>query len=145
GWWFILRAPLSAAVHFLGEAMRRTAHLAGRLAAERSQGWMRGALLALPVVVVFGLLLAHAPPLVCTLRPHLEDVLRRWDFLPRLTFFGVLFVASLGAGGLALRGSTASSPISPPQPCPCLGRTERLVVLGAVAGLFGVFLLLQLT
>ncbi len=145
GWSFIVRSPLSAAVRFLGEAMRRTAHLAGRMAAERSQGWMRGALLALPVVVVFGLLLANADPVFATLRRSLEEVLRRWDFLPRLTFFGVLFVASLGAGGLALRGSTASSPISPPPPCPCLGRTERLVVLGAVAGLFGVFLLLQLT
>jgi len=38
-----------------------------------------------------------------------------------------------------------AAPVSPPPPCPCLGRTERLVVLGAVAGLFGVFLLLQLT
>jgi hypothetical protein len=145
GWWFIVRAPLSAAVRFLGEAIRRTAHLAGRVAAERSQGWMRGALLALPVVVVFGLLLANADPVFATLRRSLEEVLRRWDFLPRLTFFGVLFVASLGAGGLALRGSTASSPVSPPQPCPCLGRTERLVVLGAVTLLFAVFLLLQLT
>ena len=145
GWSFIVRAPLSAAVRFLGEAMRRAAHLAARMAAERSQGWMRGALLALPVVVVFGLLLANADPVFATLRRSLEEVLRRWDFLPRLTFFGVLFVASLGAGGLALRGSTASAPISPPPPCPCLGRTERLVVLGAVAGLFGVFLLLQLT
>jgi hypothetical protein len=145
GWSFIVRSPLSAAVRFLGEAMRRAAHLAGRMVAERSQGWMRGALLALPVVVVFGLLLANADPVFATLRRSLEEVLRRWDFLPRLTFFGVLFVASLGAGGLALRGSTASAPISPSPPCPCLGRTERLVVLGAVAGLFGVFLLLQLT
>lgn len=103
GWSFIVRSPLSAAVRFLGEAMRRTAHLAGRMAAERSQGWMRGALLALPVVVVFGLLLANADPVFATLRRSLEEVLRRWDFLPRLTFFGVLFVASLGAGGLALR------------------------------------------
>ena len=144
GWSFIVRAPLSAAVRLLGEAIRRTAHLAGRMAAERSQGWIRGALIALPVVVVFGLLLANADPVFATLRRSLEEVVRRWDFLPRLTFFGVLFVASLGAGGLALRGS-ASSPVRPPQPCPCLGRTERLVVLGAVIGLFAVFLLLQLT
>ena len=121
------------------------AHLAGQVAAERSQGWMRGALLALPVVVVFGLLLANADPVFATLRRSLEEVLSRWDFLPRLVFFGVLFVASLGAGGLALRGSSASSPVSTPSSCACLGRTERLVVLGAVAGLFAVFLLLQLT
>jgi hypothetical protein len=141
---FIVGAPFSAAIRFLGEAIRRTAHLAGRMAAECSQGWMRGALLALPVVVVFGLLLANADPVFATLRRSLEEVLSRWDFLPRLVFFGGLFVASLGAGGLALRGTAASSPVSPPPPCPCLGPTERLVVLGAVAGLFGVFLLLQL-
>jgi hypothetical protein len=145
GWSFIVRAPFSAAVRFLGEAIRRTAHLAGRMAAERSQGWMRGTVLALPVVVVFGLLLANADPVFATLRRSVEAFLSRWDFLPRLMFFGVLFVASLGAGGLALRGSSASSPVSPPSPRPCLGPTERLVVLGAVAGLFGVFLLLQLT
>jgi hypothetical protein len=65
--------------------------------------------------------------------------------LPRVLFFTTILTAALGAGGLALRGAAALEVATPRVPEQHLGLTERLVVLVAVAALFAVFLLLQLS
>jgi hypothetical protein len=140
------QAPLVAAHRGLAEVGRRVAELVDRLSAERSRPWVRGVVLALPILVLFGLLLADADPVFAALRRSVRETLEQWDFLPRLVFFTAILTAAVGAGGLALRGARMVTPTStPPTVGPRLGLAERLVVLVAVTALFAVFLLLQLS
>lgn len=140
------QAPLVAAHRGLAEVGRRVGELVDRLSAERSRPWVRGVVIALPILVLFGLLLADADPVFATIRRSVRETLEQWDFLPRLVFFTATLTAALGAGGLALRGTREPAATStPPAVGPFLGLTERMVVLAAVTALFAVFLLLQLS
>ena len=140
------QAPLVATYRGLAEVGRRVAELVDRLSAERSRPWVRGVIIALPILVLFGLLLADADPVFATLRRSVREALEEWDFLPRLVFFTAILTAAVGAGGLALRGTRVPAAASTPSVVgPRLGLTERLVVLVAVAALFAVFLLLQIS
>jgi len=142
----IAQAPLVAAHRGLAEVGRRVAELVDRLSAERSRPWVRGVVIALPILVLFGLLLADADPVFATLRRSVRETLEQWDFLPRLVFFTAILTAAVGAGGLALRGTRVPPATSTaPTVGPRLGLTERLVVLVAVTALFATFLLLQLS
>jgi hypothetical protein len=144
---FMARAPLAAAGRGLAEFVRRVNELTERLSADRARPWVRGALLASPILVLFALLLADADPIFATARRSLRETLEAWDFLPRAAFFATSMVAALGAGGLALRGSSAAVRLttSPTKAAQHIGPTERAIVLGGVAVLFAVFLLLQLS
>ena len=143
---FMARAPLVAAGRSLAEVGRRVPEVADRLSAERSRPWVRGAIIALPILVLFGLLLADADPVFATLRRSLRETLRDRDFVPRLVFFSTLLAAALGAGGLALRGAASDAAAKPLRPSEQhLGLTERLIILVAVAALFAIFLALQLS
>jgi Domain of unknown function (DUF4173) len=140
------QAPLVAAHRGLAEVGRRVAEIVDRLSADRSRPWVRGVVIALPILVLFGLLLADADPVFATLRRSLRETLEQWDFLPRLVFLTAILIAALGAGGLALRGTRVPGATrTAPTPGPRLGLTERLVVLVAVTALFAVFLLLQVS
>jgi hypothetical protein len=143
---FMLGAPVVALVRGATEVERRVTELVERVSSERSRPWVRGALIALPVLVVFALLLANADPVFASLRQRLLEALQRWDFASRLVFFWLLLLGALGAAGHAQRGPGAPAGSAPPRVAwPSLGITERLVVLVAVAGLFAIFLLLQLS
>lgn len=103
-------------------------------------------LLALPVAGLFTLMLANADPVLATLRDDLADALARLEFVPRLLFFGVLFILTLGGCGVVLhRGGASGSAPPEPDPTPRLPDTERLIILGAVGAVFTTFLRLQLS
>ena len=68
-----------------------------------------------------------------------------WDVLPRLAFFGMLFVARSGTAASRCGGDRLVAGSARPRRARGSDDTERLVVLGSIVGLFGVFLLLQLT
>jgi hypothetical protein len=143
---FMLRAPAAAPLLVLAEALRRVHEMVGLVATSRYRPLVRGALLALPVVGLFTLILANADPVLATLRDGLAEALARLEFVPRLMFFGGLFTLVLGGGGIVvLRASGPRPGVVETAPAPRLADTERLVVLGAVGALFAVFLLLQLS
>jgi hypothetical protein len=142
----LLRAPVAAPFRVVGEAVRRADELGGLIATPRYRPVLRGALLALPVVGLFTLILANADPVLATLRDDLADALARLAFVPRLMFFGVLLTLALGVGGIVMhRGSVSAPAFAEPVRVPRLADTERFVVLGAVGALFAAFLLLQLS
>ncbi len=142
---FLIAAPLVAATRGLVEAGRRAGELAGLLATERWRPAVRGSLVALPIVAVFGSMLANADPILAAARDGLVEILERLEFIPRLIFFTTLLTAAVGAYGASLRARSAPAG-APPLRAPLLhaGATERLIVLGAVASLFAAFFLLQL-
>ena len=143
---FMLWAPVAAPLLVLGEAIRRTHELIGLVATPRYRPVLRGALLALPVVGLFTLILANADPVLATLRDGLTEALARLEFLPRLLFFGALFTLALGGGGIVMHRPGVRAPgLVEPAKAPRLADTERLVVLGGVGALFAAFLLLQLS
>jgi hypothetical protein len=144
---FMLWAPVVAPLLVVGEAVRRVDELGGLVATPRYRPLLRGAILALPVLGLFTLILANADPVLATLRDNLADALARLEFVPRLIFFGVLVTLGLGGCGIVMhRGSVpAPAPVEPVRSTPRLADTERLVILGAVGALFTAFLLLQLS
>lgn len=142
----MLRAPVVAPLLVVGEAIRRAHELLGLVATPRYRPLLRGALLALPVVGLFALILANADPVLATLRDDLADALARLEFVPRLIFFGALLTAALGGCGIALqRGSVRIPAPAEPVRTPRLADTERLVILASVVALFTAFLLLQVS
>lgn len=142
----MLWAPVAVPLLAAGEAIRRAFELVGPVATPRYRPLLRGGLFALPVVGLFTLILTNADPVLASLRDELADALARLEFVPRLMFFGVLFIAALGGCGLVLhRGGVRGPALAKSVGTPRLADTERLVVLGAVGALFGAFLLLQLS
>ncbi|HEY1356880.1 MAG TPA: DUF4153 domain-containing protein, partial [Thermoleophilaceae bacterium] len=142
---FLLWVPVVAPLVAAGEAIRRAFELVGLVATPRHRPLLRGVLLALPVAGLFILMLANADPVLATLRDDLADALARLAFVPRLVFFGVLFVLALGGCGLVLHRDGGGSAPPEPGPTPRLPDTERLIILGAVGAVFTTFLLLQLS
>ena len=135
-------APFGAPARAVAEASRRVAELVDRLGAERWRPAMRGSLLAALVVGVFGSLLATADPILAAIRDGLAEALEELDFVPRLLFFGALLTGALGAGGRAMRAAPAPAGAAR-APAARWTDVERLIALGAAAGLFAVFLALQ--
>jgi Domain of unknown function (DUF4173) len=129
----------------LVEAGRRAGELTMVLGTERHRPVLRGSILASAVVGVFGLILAGADPILAAFRDELVLVLERLEFIPRLVFFGVLFVGAVGSYGLAQRPGAPASVSSRPAASTSRTETERVIVLSAVALLFAAFLGLQLS
>jgi hypothetical protein len=138
--------PAVVVVRCLTEATRRATETVRQLTTERAVPWIRGVVLALPITGLFALLLASVDPTLSVWRDQVGTMLESWEFLPRLVFFGVVLGLSLGALGYALSPS-----LKPPLSTPAtkrwlsIGETERLMVLSAIAGLFTLFLTLQLS
>jgi len=142
---FMLWAPIVTPLYALVEALARALGLIELVATPGNRPRLRGALLAVPIVGVFGLMLANADPVLARLRDDLADALERLAFVPRLAFFSTILAGAVGAGGLVVRRAVVRTPSAPGLPTPRLGDTERLIVLGAVVALFASFLLLQLS
>jgi hypothetical protein len=143
---FIAGAPVIAGALAVFEAARRSIELLGGLAGPRHRPAVRGAAMALPVITVLALLLAGADPLLARARDAVIALIERVDFVPRLIFFGALLVGALGAGGVSLReNAVPRTPRPTGSPSLRVGGLERLIILASVAGLFGLFLLLQLS
>ena len=113
------------------------------LPASASKGWVTGALLTLPVLAVFGGLLASAD----TSFAHLFTGLLNWEPGDLFTRALTLLLWSVFTGGLVYSALLASGPVghgSRGGKFARLGLTELGLPLGSLAGLFIVFLLVQL-
>ena len=141
---FALLAPVLAFGNAIIEAIRRIVGLTNELRSPSGGAIVRGGLLTLPVLIIFGLLLSGADPTFAAWRNGLEEWVARLSFLPRTIFFFALFTIVLGAFGFAAAGRSVSlrTPVSGWQ---ILGTTERLMLLGSVAALFWIFLAVQLS
>ena len=107
---FMLWAPWWRRFAVLGEAVRRADELGGLVATPRYRPLLRGALLALPVVGLFTLILANADPVLATLRDDLADALARLEFVPRLMFFGAPRHPRLGGCGIVMHRGSVPAP-----------------------------------
>lgn len=113
------------------------------LPAGASRGWVTGALLTLPVLAVFGGLLARADPAFA----HLFTGLLKWEPGDLFTRAFTLLLWGALAGGLVYSALLASGPVghgAKGEKFARLGLTELGLPLGSLAGLFIVFLLVQL-
>ena len=137
--------PIVVFATCIAEAARRSSQTVSQLANERALPIMRGVALTLPIVGLFALLLASVDPTLSQWRDQVEQLLSSWGFLPRLIFFVVVVALSLGALGYALTPPQTDARSSrEAKPLIQLGETERTMVLSAIAGLFTLFLTLQL-
>ena len=103
-------------------------------------------MIALPVVTALALLLAGADPILAAARDTVVKLIERIDFVDRLLFFLTILTGAVGAGGMSLgAGTMPAIPVASQRPAwITLGGLERLIVLGSMAALFGLFLALQL-
>jgi hypothetical protein len=145
GFALTLLGPFAIIPLGLFEFGRRVGDMAMTLGARRHRPVLRGSILASVIVVVFGGILAGADPILAAFRDELVLVLERLEFIPRLIFFGVLFVAVLGSYGMVERAPSATASPTLAPVTPRWAETERVIVLGAVALLFTGFLALQLS
>ena len=128
------------------EATRRATETVREMTSDRAVPVIRGAVLTLPIAGLFALLLSAVDPTLAGWREDLERLLTTWHFLPRLVFFTAILGLSLGALGHAV-SAYRSAPNTAPDTRPLirLGETERLMVLSAIAGVFTLFLTLQVS
>jgi hypothetical protein len=141
---FIATAPLIGAFETLGESWRRATDARAQGPSERSIPVVRGLLIAAPVVFILWLLLAEADPHLSAWAEAIGRFLRDLTFIPRLIFGFAMGVLVLGAYGLATRGAARGPFTAGAAPGITVGATERLIVLGSVMLLFGVFVALQI-
>lgn len=115
-----------------------------QLRGERHLPVLRGVLFAVPLVLVFFLLLAEADATLEAWRSQLSAALHDLSFLPRLLFW--LVMSLLMAGVLVIAGREGV-PQREPAVVAAVAATrtaiERLIILGSVVVLFAVFLVLQ--
>ena len=142
----LLALPFVVFVTCVAEATRRATETARELTNDRAVSVLRGAALTLPIAGLFALLLSAVDPTLAAWREELGRILSTLDFVPRLVFFAVVFGLSLGAVGYAARPSIDSGRALPQtRSLVLLGETERLMVLSAIAGVFTLFLTLQVS
>jgi hypothetical protein len=148
---YFLLGPIVAGGNALVESLRRFGDLSRTIRSPRARAVVRGAVITLPVVLVFALLLSNADPLFALWREDIARLIANWDFVPRVVFFFVMLVVVLGAYGYVLRAKTVDDnlPVAektePTQRAALLGATERLILVSSVALLFWIFLAAQVT
>ncbi len=142
--WFAATAPIMALKSAVLQTMRHTVEATHLIRSTRARAWVRGLAITLPVLIVFALLLAGADPIFARARDTIANLFGRWDFLPRVMFFGLLLVVVLGAYGYASSGAGTEPVVAAESHDRWLGSTERLMLLASVAALFWLFLALQL-
>jgi uncharacterized protein DUF4153 len=141
----VLAAPYAAAL-VVREATRRT--VIAKLALRDGRGIpaARGVALAVPVIVALALLLSQADPILGHAREALFEAFRDLSVLPRAMVCCALAVCLLGAFGIAAKsGPAAEQALEPAAMRETFGDTERLIVTGAIASLFTLFLALQVS
>lgn len=142
----LVTLPVGVFVTCLLELTRRGSETVRTLANERAVPIVRGVVLTLPIAGLFALLLSSVDPTMTTWREQLEALLSSWHFVPRMIFFTVILGLSLGALGYAIAPTDTTAPrVTDRKPLLQLGETERLMVMSAIAGVFTLFLTLQLS
>jgi Domain of unknown function (DUF4153) len=139
-------APLKSAVGILHECARRAREIFGQLRADASLPIIRAVSLALPVVLILGLLLSGADPNFAAWRDAIAKAIAQISIIPRILWFAALSALTLGGLGLALQPGPAIAD-NPPPDSPGLRFTQadQLAVLGSAAAVFAVYLGLQVS
>lgn len=138
--------PVVVFVTCVAEAIRRATETLRELTNDRAVPVVRGVVLTIPIAGLFALLLSSVDPTLSAWREDLDQLLSTWHFVPRVVFFVAILGLSLGAVGYASRRFTTVRRVAEDaRPLVQLGETERLMVLSAIAGVFTLFLTLQLS
>ncbi|HET9808945.1 MAG TPA: DUF4173 domain-containing protein [Candidatus Limnocylindria bacterium] len=138
--------PVVVFVTCVAEATRRATETVRELTNDRAVPLIRGVVLTIPIAGLFALLLSSVDPTLDAWREDVERLLSTWHFVPRLVFFTAILGLSLGALGYATGRSTRGvRRAADTKPLIQLGEMERLMVLSAIAGVFTLFLTLQLS
>lgn len=124
------------ALHALGHGLAAPAFVAGPLARRRPAAVLVGAGLALPLLVVLGLLLASADAVFA-------GFFSWWSSPTELIVHAVLLgIGAWGMAGLLRLSSAEPAPAAPELPYR-LGHVEAAVVLGSLVALFTAFAVAQ--
>jgi len=148
--WGDLSAKLLVAVPFLAPfrvvttTAREVADAPSSVSSSRSRSIIKGALLAVPLVIVLVALLGNADPVIRWITDGIAAWLPDWSFPPRVLFFAFLLTLTLGANSIARRQLAAKFPQYPPLGvAPTVGLTEQRMVLWSAAVVLWLFVLLQ--
>src|SRR5258708_1479586 len=145
---FVISAPFVAGGTALGESFTRVVEATRLLRSTRAQAAVRGALITIPIVAIFALLLSNADPTFAGWRDEIGRIIETWSFIPRTIFFVVMLTVVLGAYSFAARAPvavTASGVSSTASDKRWLGATERLILISAITALLGLFIAVQLS
>lgn len=130
---------VTRALHAAAHGLTAPAFLAAGprrlLTSRRTVAAARGLALAVPLLVVLGVLLASADAVFA-------GFFNGWNLLTPVQHAVLLVVGAWGMAGL-LRLASASPPPALPRVAYRLGRTETTIVLGSVAALFAAFAVAQ--
>lgn len=145
---FVVSAPFVAGGTALGESFTRVVEATSMLRSTRARAGVRGALITIPIVVIFALLLSNADPTFAGWRDEIARIIETWSFIPRTIFFFAMMTIVLGAYSFAARTPASimapgvSTPVSPNR---WLGATERLILISAITALLWLFIAVQLS
>ncbi|HVF14098.1 MAG TPA: DUF4173 domain-containing protein [Acidimicrobiales bacterium] len=132
-------AAVARAVHATLHGLAAPAFLAaahgGRITSRRTLATMRGLALAVPLLVVLGVLLASADAVFA-------GFFTGWDVMSPIEHAILLVIGAWGMAGL-LRLASAGPPPGPGRLAYRLGRTEATIVLGSLVALFAAFAVAQ--
>ena len=142
---FVIASPFVAAGNAAGESFRRFLGLSGKFRSARARATVRGFAITIPIVFVFALLLAGADPVFAIWRDQVGRLISTWSFIPRLIFFCMLLVITLGAFSFAARGPAPKASDLATGSDRRLGATERLILVSSITALFWVFIAVQLS
>lgn len=140
----VAQVPFVASGRVVKGAALDLISMPGSVRGIRSSPRLRGALLAIPLVVVLALLLSTADPYLDSARTTLFAWLDNWSLDDRVILFAFLFVIALGAYALSV-GTRDQRPLElDDQHTPfVLGDTEIKILLGAMNVLLWLFVALQ--
>ncbi len=143
----LLRAPALTGLSVLTETGKRIGEAASYARTRERVPILRGVTIAVPVTLVFGLLLTNADPILAYWRDSALRALQALAFIPRTICFLVLAMLLLGSFGKALAAPATDAGTLPDaiDDNPLLGEIEHLIILCAIVALFTLFLLLQLS
>ena len=144
----ILTAPVVALVASVGSAFRAVSDTIGSIGVVRRRPALRGALIGIPVAIVFAALFADADPLFARGRSAIADLFSSVDVLPRVAFFAVMTLGVMGAYAFAASDEARSA--SQARDAATRERTvtaigpERTIVLACTAAVSWLFVILQI-
>lgn len=145
---FVITSPFVAGGTALGESFTRVVEATSMLRSTRARAGVRGALITIPIVAIFALLLSNADPTFAGWRDEIGRIIETWSFIPRTIFFFVMLTIVLGAYSFAARTPAsirAPAVSSPATQSRWLGATERLILISAINALLWLFIAVQLS
>ncbi len=132
-------AAVTRAIHAVAHGLTAPAFLVagrGRVTSRRAAATARGLVLAVPLLLVLGVLLAEADAVFA-------GFFSGWDLLTPVEHGVLLIIGAWGMAGLLRLASAAPAPALPRVGLR-LGRTEATIVLASVVALFAAFAVAQL-